>query len=273
MTHAETKIAETKTATVSRDFARIAGFFNSFGVCTATGDPHYTTFDGKPYSYYTSCSYYAVYDRDKTNTYPRFSVIIETGPCGAGSLTCVQKARVILASSCDASSGLATSSGDMTFDFFPSGAVHKNGRDITGTLPDAAVDSLVTVSRSGGHTTLTSYCHGIHTSLFGTSFTALASSDLRGQVLGLCGTFDGNQNTDFTLMDGTTITNDLDRFAQAYQLPSQGRSEQNCLSRDALCCTLICVCNDALAVVAFLHLYLLPVIHSTIFSPSSCAMQ
>ncbi|XP_062518443.1 uncharacterized protein LOC134193620 isoform X2 [Corticium candelabrum] len=241
-------------------FSALAGFFNSFGVCTATGDPHYTTFDGKPYSYYTSCSYYAVYDRDKTNTYPRFSVIIETGPCGAGSLTCVQKARVILASSCDASSGLATSSGDMTFDFFPSGAVHKNGRDITGTLPDAAVDSLVTVSRSGGHTTLTSYCHGIHTSLFGTSFTALASSDLRGQVLGLCGTFDGNQNTDFTLMDGTTITNDLDRFAQAYQLPSQGSGcvspplPPSCNSFDDLQPIQLCnamnsgnfaVCNDA----------------------------
>lgn len=171
----------------------------------------------------TSCFYYAVYDRNKSNTYPRFSVIIETGYCGSQTATCVLR-FVVFVAPCDPSSGTATSSTGNTITFSSDGTLLKDDQDISHTLPDYLIDSLTTISRSGGQTTLSSACYGIEAGMNGPyNFYVRLTDSLRGQVLGLCGTFDGNANSDFTLKDGRTTTTSIATFANDYQLPSRGR--------------------------------------------------
>jgi hypothetical protein len=156
--------------------------------------------------------------------YPRFLVIAETGYCGAGPFTCILKFSIEV-NPCDPATGSAVSDAGTKVDFLSDGRVLKNGNDIGNTLPDSILDSQTIIYRAGGQTTLTSNCYGIEITYLGPySYTIRASTSLRGQVLGLCGTYDGDPNTDFTLIDGHTITSSTTEFVQSYQLPSSSSS-------------------------------------------------
>ena len=62
------------------------------GICSATGDPHYRTFDGKFYSFMGQCQYILAQDAvDK-----QFLVIVDNFPCGTDNTqSCTKTVTVI----------------------------------------------------------------------------------------------------------------------------------------------------------------------------------
>ena len=65
----------------------------STGTCSATGDPHYRTFDGKAYSFMGHCRY--IFARDcHENT---FEILVENTPCGTDdTVTCTKTVFVFV---------------------------------------------------------------------------------------------------------------------------------------------------------------------------------
>ena len=61
----------------------------SLGICSASGDPHYKTFDGYHYTFMGTCSYVLTESTDKS-----FHVYISNVPCGKKGLTCTKSINI-----------------------------------------------------------------------------------------------------------------------------------------------------------------------------------
>ena len=63
----------------------------SFTDGSGTGDPHYTTFDGKRYDFMGKCEYVFAKDCGKDQA---FEVFQQNEACGAGTVSCTKSIRV-----------------------------------------------------------------------------------------------------------------------------------------------------------------------------------
>ena len=83
--------------------------------CSATGDPHYLTFDGHRYDFMGNCSYYLLYDKD-------FDIIVDNMNCGhAEYATCTRSVTIDI--------------NGMNIKLDHNNRVFVNGREITGEMP------------------------------------------------------------------------------------------------------------------------------------------
>ncbi|XP_013879264.1 SCO-spondin isoform X2 [Austrofundulus limnaeus] len=151
------------------------------GVCVATGDPHYVTYDGRYYSFLGDCQY--VLSRETSGL---FSVTAENVPCGSTGVTCTKSVTLSL--------------GHTVIHLLRGKAVTVNGMPVT--LPKTYSGSGLSVERVGLFVVLSSRL-GI-TLLWdgGMRVYLRLEVHLRGQVGGLCGNFDGDTENDFTTRQG-----------------------------------------------------------------------
>nr|XP_054607227.1 SCO-spondin-like [Nothobranchius furzeri] len=151
------------------------------GLCVATGDPHYVTFDGRTYSFLGDCQYVLVRE-----TSGLFSVTAENVPCGSTGVTCTKSVTVNL--------------GNTVIHLLRGKAVTVNGMPVA--LPKTYSGSGLTMEKMGLFVSLSSQL-GV-TVLWdgGMRVYVRLVAHLRGRVGGLCGNFDGNSENDFTTRQG-----------------------------------------------------------------------
>uniref|UniRef100_A0A8C9YIB5 SCO-spondin n=1 Tax=Sander lucioperca TaxID=283035 RepID=A0A8C9YIB5_SANLU len=152
------------------------------GVCVATGDPHYVTFDGRCYSFLGDCQY--VLARESSGL---FSVIAENVPCGSTGVTCTKSVTLSL--------------GNTVIHLLRGRwSVTVNGMPVS--LPKSYNGSGLTLERVGLFVSLSSQL-GV-TLLWdgGMRVYVRLEAHLRGRVGGLCGNFDGDTENDFTTRQG-----------------------------------------------------------------------
>uniref|UniRef100_A0A3Q2QHI6 SCO-spondin n=1 Tax=Fundulus heteroclitus TaxID=8078 RepID=A0A3Q2QHI6_FUNHE len=151
------------------------------GVCIATGDPHYVTFDGRCYSFLGDCQYVLAQENSGL-----FSVMAENVPCGSTGVTCTKSVTLSL--------------GNTVIHLLRGKAVTVNGMPVT--LPKSYGGSGLALEKVGIFVALSSQL-GITLLWDGGMRVYLhLAPHLRGQVGGLCGNFDGDTENDFMTRQG-----------------------------------------------------------------------
>ncbi|KAJ8416809.1 hypothetical protein AAFF_G00326870 [Aldrovandia affinis] len=166
--------------------------------CYISGDPHYTTFDGKYYTFMGTCTY-TLARSCQNNTGPWFSVEGKNEERGVAGVSYLQKLYV-------------TVSG-VTVTLMKSRRTLVNGLRVS--LPHSP-SPLISISLAGQYITLqTSF--GLKVRWDGNHYAHISvPSSYFDQMCGLCGDYDGNQNNDFTKPDGSLAGNS-DQFGNSWQ--------------------------------------------------------
>ncbi|XP_055937840.1 hemocytin-like [Argiope bruennichi] len=168
--------------------------------CSSTGDPHYITFDGYSYEYLGSCPYYLVFNEN-------FNVVQEYGPCSSqagpeqatDSMFCTQSVTIEY--------------GGGSLVLQPGFIVTFNSRPVDlpfsemGIYAAMATDIFLKVRLDNGLSVLWDGKNRIYID---------APSSLYDQTMGLCGTFNNNQNDDFMTPE-KDIEADVATFVSRWQ--------------------------------------------------------
>ncbi|XP_066504073.1 mucin-5B-like [Hoplias malabaricus] len=159
------------------------------GTCTAYGDGHYITFDGKRYTFDGDCEYTLVRDHcEHDNTSATFRVITENVPCGTTGATCSKAIKVFLGSN-----ELILTDGNYQV----------VQRDLGEEIPyEIRVMGIYLVVEANNGLIL---MWDRKTSIF-----LKLSPEYKGAVCGLCGNYDGNDKNDFTLRNQGVVNSALD---------------------------------------------------------------
>uniref|UniRef100_A0A8C5ML18 Mucin-5AC n=1 Tax=Leptobrachium leishanense TaxID=445787 RepID=A0A8C5ML18_9ANUR len=167
------------------------------GTCSVYGNGHYTTFDGKRYSFNGNCEYTLVQDhcgRDRGNT---FRVITENIPCGTTGTTCSKSIK------------LFTESSELILNDEKLAVVNKNNTNIEYEVEKRGLFMVIKL------------LNGIimmwdrHTTIF-----IKLNSDYKGHVCGLCGNYDGNADNEFTTRSQSVVENILE-FGNSWKMDPQ----------------------------------------------------
>ncbi|XP_028410605.1 von Willebrand factor-like [Dendronephthya gigantea] len=165
------------------------------GTCSATGDPHYRTFDGRLFHYQGKCGYVLSEDIDN-----KFKVHSENDPCNGGRFTCTKAITVKVKG--------------LTIHVARGGHVKVFG--ITVALPYNKQG--VNIIKHGGRNIRISTDIGFTAQYDGVYNVFIILNDrYRGKTVGLCGNFNGQQNDEFIMPD-KQLTNNDQTFADSWKL-------------------------------------------------------
>uniref|UniRef100_A0A671TTV8 VWFD domain-containing protein n=1 Tax=Sparus aurata TaxID=8175 RepID=A0A671TTV8_SPAAU len=184
------------------------------GMCSASGDPHYTTFDGKAYDFQGTCRYVLAKLCSTTDGLHQFSVEDEYNP--EKHLIDIKQIQ--------------------NYDY-PSNVVFPmlkvNG--ITKHLPIHLNGSHVYIHNRGYQTTVVAD-FGLEVKYDGWRATISVPSSYRylGKTCGLCGNFNGNQNDDFQTPSGMAVSTP-DEFGTSWKVAGNYTCSDGCGSSCPQC--------------------------------------
>ncbi|TRY87244.1 hypothetical protein DNTS_031751, partial [Danionella cerebrum] len=166
------------------------------GTCTIYGDGHFTTFDGKKYSFHGECEHILAHDFcDIDQSLSLFRLVTENIPCGSSSTVCSKSMNLYFGRfliSLTEDKGIQV--------------VEGNGTDYQYQIHSAGLYSVIEVK-------------GLLNLIWDgkTSLMLQLHPEFKGKVCGLCGNFDGNGNNDFVKHDGGDVT-DAVLFGNSWRL-------------------------------------------------------
>ncbi|XP_055759032.1 IgGFc-binding protein-like [Salvelinus fontinalis] len=161
--------------------------------CWAFGDPHYTTFDGQPFSFMGTCSYILVNTTGKDPSLPQFSIQTKNELRGNSEGSFVKSANIDL------------SGHRITILSGQRGTVEIDG--IRSDLPVSLESGSIRITESGIRGTIQSDV-GLEITFDWTSlFMVTISSSYYDNLGGICGNYNGNKADDFTTPTGVLSAN------------------------------------------------------------------
>ncbi|KAM6896995.1 alpha-tectorin-like [Xenentodon cancila] len=193
---------------------------NPHGTCSASGDPHYITFDGHAYDFQGTCRYVLAAVCNATDEVQHFSVEAKNEALNGLSVSITAEVFV------DVWGYLIHISKDRR------GAVQVNG--LTRNLPVVLNEGRLSIYASGLRVFVNAD--------FGLSVTYNGYSSVffsvppsyRGKTCGLCGNFNGNRSDEFLTPDGSIVTAP-DDFGAAWKVPGNYSCSDGCGSSCPQC--------------------------------------
>ncbi|XP_026171872.1 alpha-tectorin [Mastacembelus armatus] len=194
---------------------------NPRGTCSASGDPHYLTFDGKTYDFQGTCRYILATPCNTTDGLMyQFSVEAKNEPWNGWPVSITAEVFVNVW-------GYQVRVSRQT-----SGVVEVNG--ITQNLPVLLNGGRVSVFASGSQTFIRAD-FGLSVTYDGWSTVSVSvPSNYSGKTCGLCGNFNGNPHDDFRIPSGTIVTTP-DEFGTAWKAAGNYSCSNGCGSTCPRC--------------------------------------
>jgi hypothetical protein len=165
-------------------------------ICTAAGDPHYISFDGKSFSYQGNCKYMFAKHTEKD-----FQVVVENVACGTSGVTCTKFITITY--------------NNMKISLVRGRDVEVNGDTLTNLENGAVKINDVKIYIVGLY-------HIVNTTEFmikwdgATRLYLIVHGEWKGKMQGICGNYDGNQEND--LHDSSGIATEVAAFVESWKL-------------------------------------------------------
>ncbi|XP_037836867.1 alpha-tectorin [Kryptolebias marmoratus] len=193
---------------------------NPHGTCSASGDPHYITFDRKAFDFQGTCRYVLATVCNDTDELHHFSVEAKNEPWNGLTVSIVAEVFVNVWNY------------QVHISRERPGVVQVNG--VTHNLPIALNEGQMSVYASGPRI-FVSVHFGLSVTYNGHSTVFIAvPPNYSGKVCGLCGNFNGNPNDDFHTPSGTTVTSP-DVFGTSWKVPGNYSCSDGCGSSCPQC--------------------------------------
>jgi len=185
----------------------------SGATCSASGDPHYTTFDGRRHHFQGICEYVLAKDCIRN----RFTVTTVNTPCGR-TAACVAEATVLVP---NLNLNILLRRGSNGGQLFVNGIHYSNnGNGLVLSIGE------VEIIRSSTSIVVILTTTGVVVTWRGTSqISVKVSEDLKHNLCGLCGTYNDNSADDFQTPDGEIVST-TNEFGFSWLL--NGYTVKNC---------------------------------------------
>lgn len=193
---------------------------NPHGTCSASGDPHYITFDRKAYDFQGTCRYVLVTLCNATDELNQFSVEAKNEALNGRPLSTVAEVYVNVWGY------------DVHMSRDRRGLVQVNG--VTRNLPINLNEGNVSIYATGSRIVVSTN-FGLSVTYNGYSAVFISvPPNYREKICGLCGNFNGNPNDDFHTPSGMIVTSP-DEFGRAWKVPGNYTCNDGCGSSCPQC--------------------------------------